>query len=124
MYYSALHVGSMAIDVDGARLDAKMIRPNGSVDDYFTIVKSTPVSPPAAPGGLSATAGNAQVVLGWGASSGATSYAVKRATVSGGPYTTIASGLGTTGYTDTSASNGVTYYYVVNASNAGGTSAD
>jgi fibronectin type 3 domain-containing protein len=124
MYYSALHVGSMAIDVDGNRLDAKMIRPNGSVDDYFTIVKSAPTPPPAAPGGLSASAGNAQVVLGWSASSGATSYALKRATVSGGPYTTIASGIATTGYTDNSVSNGVTYHYVVNASNAGGTSPD
>ena len=37
------------------------------------------------------TAGNAQVSLSWSASSGAASYNVKRATVSGGPYTTVGS---------------------------------
>ncbi|MCA1628325.1 MAG: fibronectin type III domain-containing protein, partial [Acidobacteria bacterium] len=68
---------------------------------------------PAAPTGLSATAGNAEVTLSWTASSGATSYKVKRATVSGGPYTTIASGLAATSYTDTTVSNGTTYHYVV-----------
>ena len=44
-----------------------------------------PSTAPAAPTGLAATAGNAQVGLSWNASSGATSYNVKRATVSGGP---------------------------------------
>ncbi|MCA1607668.1 MAG: hypothetical protein LC775_19875, partial [Acidobacteria bacterium] len=43
-------------------------------------------APPAAPTGLTATAGNAQVALSWTASSGATSYNVKRSTTSGGPY--------------------------------------
>jgi fibronectin type 3 domain-containing protein len=79
-----------------------------------------PTAPPA-PTGLSATAGNAQVALTWNASSGATSYNVKRATVSGGPYTTIASPTGTS-YTDTTAVNGTTYYYVVTAVNAAGES--
>src|SRR5207248_1488504 len=44
----------------------------------------------AAPAGLTATPGNAQVSLAWPASVGATSYDVKRATVSGGPYTAVA----------------------------------
>ncbi len=39
---------------------------------------------PAAPTGITASAGNAQVVLNWGAVSGATSYSVFRATTSGG----------------------------------------
>ena len=73
-----------------------------------------PVAPPPVPGGLHATAGNAQVVLTWNASSGATSYNVKSATTSGGPYTTIASRT-STGYTNTSLVNGTTYYYVVSA---------
>src|SRR6202030_4670003 len=47
-------------------------------------VPSVPV--PAAPTALGATAGNQQVSLSWTASSGATTYHVKRATVSGGPY--------------------------------------
>ncbi|MFN2513924.1 MAG: hypothetical protein ABR568_21220, partial [Pyrinomonadaceae bacterium] len=53
---------------------------------------TAPPTPPAAPTGLTATAGNAQVALSWTASSGATSYNVKRSTTSGGPYTTIAPG--------------------------------
>ncbi|GIP60500.1 glycoside hydrolase family 6 protein [Paenibacillus sp. FSL W8-0186] len=77
---------------------------------------------PAAPAGLTATAGNAQVSLTWNAVSGATSYTVKRATTSGGPYTDVATGLTTPSYTDTSLTNGTTYYYVVSASNSAGQS--
>ncbi|MGG4552189.1 cellulase family glycosylhydrolase [Paenibacillus humicus] len=84
---------------------------------------NTPVpTVPAAPTGLTAAAGNGQAVLSWNASSGATSYAVKRAAVSGGPYTTIASNVAATSYTDTGLTNGNTYYYVVSAANSAGTS--
>ena len=60
---------------------------------------------PGAPSGLKDTVGNGRVGLTWNATSGATSYHVKRATKSGGPYTTIAT---TTynGYTNVSLSNG------------------
>ncbi|GIQ67349.1 hypothetical protein DUZ99_02530 [Xylanibacillus composti] len=78
---------------------------------------------PAAPTGLTAAAGNGQVALSWNASSGATSYAVKRAATSGGPYTTVANVAGTS-YTDTAVTNGTTYYYVVSASNSAGSSAN
>src|SRR5207253_4867761 len=47
------------------------------------------VTIPATPTGLTATAGNAHVAVIWNAVSGATSYNVKRATVSNGPYSTI-----------------------------------
>lgn len=79
------------------------------------------VSVPNPPTGLTATGGNAQVSLSWTASSGATSYNVKRSTVSGGPYSTIGSAGGTT-LLDTGVTNGTTYYYVVTASNAAGES--
>lgn len=79
-------------------------------------------SAPSAPITLTATAGNAQVALTWNAVNGATSYNVKRATVSGGPYTTVSSPTSAT-YTDTSVTNGTTYYYVVTAVNAQGESA-
>src|SRR5271157_3978303 len=58
------------------------------------------VTVPAAPRGLKATAGNAQVALTWNASAGATSYKVKRSTTSGGPYTVVSSPA-VTSYTDT-----------------------
>ncbi|MDE3099724.1 MAG: fibronectin type III domain-containing protein [Verrucomicrobiota bacterium] len=78
--------------------------------------------PPAAPSGLISVSGDSQVALNWTASSGASSYNVKRSTVSGGPYTTIASGVTSTAYTDTSVVNGTTYYYVVSAVNSAGES--
>lgn len=70
--------------------------------------------PVAVPTGISATAGNTQVVLSWSPSAGATSYNVQRSTTAGGPYTTIAFPTATT-YTNTSLINGTTYYYVVSA---------
>jgi len=84
-------------------------------------VSAKPIAPPAAPTGLTATSGNAQVTLNWAGKARATSYNVKRATVSGGPYTTVAS-VTTTSYTDTGLTNGTTYYYVVSAVDAGGES--
>ena len=47
-----------------------------------------------------------------------------RATVSGGPYAVIASGLTTTSYNNTGLVNGTPYYYVVSAVNLGGASAN
>jgi cellulose 1,4-beta-cellobiosidase len=89
-------------------------------------VSAKPVAPataPATPTGLSATPGNAQVALSWSASSGAAGYHVKRATTSGGPYTQIAAPTSTS-YTDTSVTNGTTYYYVVSALDSAGESAN
>jgi hypothetical protein len=77
--------------------------------------------PPAAPTGVSATAGNQQVGLTWNVSSGASSYNVKRASASGGPYTQIANAT-VTNDTDTGLTNGTTYYYVVTAVNSAGES--
>jgi len=68
-----------------------------------------------APSGLTAVAVNNQVGLTWNPVSGATGYNVKRAAVSGGPYTTIAGGVTGTNYTDSTVTNGGTYYYVVSA---------
>ncbi len=79
---------------------------------------------PAAPTGLVAIRGSNQVALSWVASTGAASYRVKRATVSGGPYSIIASGITTTNYTDTTTANTTTYYYVVSATNATAESAN
>lgn len=79
---------------------------------------------PAAPTGLTAAAGNAQVTLRWTASIGATAYTVKRSTADGGPYTPVATDVADTTYTNTGLTNGTTYFYVVSAVNAGGESPD
>ena len=82
-------------------------------------------SPPAPPAGLTASAGTKKkIVLNWSASAGATSYHVKRATVSGGPYSTVATGITATSYTNSGLTSGTTYYYVVSAVGSGGESAD
>jgi fibronectin type 3 domain-containing protein len=78
---------------------------------------------PSTPSGLNASAGNGQVSLGWTASSGATSYNLKRSTVSGGPYTTIGSPASTSSV-DSAVTNGTTYFYVISAVNTGGESAN
>jgi hypothetical protein len=72
-------------------------------------------SPPIAPGGLVATAGDGQVSLTWNGVGNASGYHLKRATVSGGPFTIIASNLTVRNYTDTAVSDGTTYYYAVTA---------
>ena len=78
-------------------------------------------SPPNAPANLTATAGNAQVVLSWDASAGADSYSVYRGTSSGGEVL-IQSGILVTTFTDTGLSNGTTYFYFVTATNGAGES--
>lgn len=81
-------------------------------------------SAPAAPTGLTATAGDTQVGLSWTASSGATSYNVYRGTTAGGQSTTpIATGITGMTFTNTGLTNGTTYYYKVAAVNSSGTSA-
>jgi len=77
---------------------------------------------PAAPAMLLASPGDGAVPLRWQASFGATSYTVKRSAFSGGPSSTIASGVTGSSYTDKSVSNGTTYYYTVTATNSAGTS--
>ncbi|HSU52628.1 MAG TPA: fibronectin type III domain-containing protein, partial [Candidatus Dormibacteraeota bacterium] len=72
------------------------------------------MSPPI---GVAATRGNAQVSLHWNPDPPASAYNVKRATTTGGPYTTILNANPGTNYTDTGLSNGTTYFYVVSGTN-------
>ena len=80
-------------------------------------------SAPSPPAGLTAAAVDQQVALAWSASATATSYHVKCGTVSGGPYTNVASPTTTTD-TDSSLTNGTKYFYVVSAVNSFGESAN
>ena len=82
------------------------------------------LAPPPTPENLSASAGDNRVLLSWSASLGATRYIVKRATAAGGPYATIASNVKGASYSDGTALNGTTYYYVVAAANSLGESDD
>ena len=72
---------------------------------------------------LAAITGDGRALLSWSAPAGAATYKIKRATTSGGPYTTIATGQTATNYTDTGLTNGTAYHYVVTAVAAGGAEA-
>jgi fibronectin type 3 domain-containing protein len=89
---------------------------------------NTGTPPPAPPTSLTATGSSQEIRLSWSASSGATSYLIKRSTTSGGPYVTIAS-VSSTNYTDSALPTNrlyysSTYYYVVSAVNANGEGAN
>jgi hypothetical protein len=83
-----------------------------------------PNQPPFTPTGLTATASNAAISLTWNTAAGADSYMIGRSTITGGPYTNIATGVTATSYLDTGLINGMTYYYVVAATNAYGSSSN
>jgi hypothetical protein len=79
--------------------------------------------PPAAPTNLTTTVNNVLVNLSWSSVTNATAYNLKRALVTGGPYTNhIYDALPSTNYSDTVVTNGVEYFYVVTGTNAGGES--
>jgi|CXWL01.1.fsa_nt_gi endonuclease I len=76
------------------------------------------VTPPAAPSGLAATAGNAVVDLNWNdnAELDLAGYNVYRSTTGGGPYTKVnVSLIAASAYADLTVTNGITYFYVVRA---------
>jgi fibronectin type 3 domain-containing protein len=92
---------------------------------YSNEASATPIAPPPppVPGGLTAAAGDRQVLLSWSESPTATMYWVRRGTSPGGPYTHTDNVYGT-GYWDNQVENGTTYYCVISAVNSGGESAN
>jgi len=112
----------------GAWKSAGLYHP-GQLDDFriYDRVLSAPEitalaagnSGPAAPTGLAGAPGAGQITLTWNAAATATAYNVKRSLVSGGSppgtYTTVATGLAGTTFTDTGLTAGTTYYYIISA---------
>ena len=89
------------------------------------MASATPAAPtlPAAPTGVKATAnGKKRITVTWLASSGATSYKVKRSSTPGGALTVVGPNVTSLSFTDTSVVSKSTYYYVVSAVNAAGES--
>ena len=115
-------------DVEARLPNGVLFAPGGTVyvtEDYYHLIRKVtganlppvpppPPPPPAAPTILTVLTNYGQVSLTWSASSGATSYNVKRSPNTGGPYTIIAN-TSSTNYTDTGLLDGTTYYYVVSA---------
>ena len=100
--------------------DATTVFPQQMLVDYVRVYNYVPAAP-ITPTGLSVSPGSAKVYLSWSDSSGATGYQVKRATSSGGPYTTIANPTANN-FTDSSVANCSTYFYVIAATNSLGVS--
>jgi hypothetical protein len=80
-------------------------------------------SVPGAPGVSRALAGDRQVLLLWQGVPFATGYNLKRATISGGPYTAVTNGVVGASFADSGLNNGTTYYYILTAANEIGESA-
>src|SRR5205809_158605 len=96
----------------------------GPKSNEASATPTAPATPPGAPQGLGATAGDATVTLTWSApnsngGSPITNYRIYRGTSSNGETLKATIGNVLT-YTDTTVTNGVTYYYQVSAVNAAG----
>ncbi len=93
----------------------------GSLDQQWRLIPA-PIATydfvaPAAPSGVSAVANAVSILLNWNANAEGdlASYSVLRATNSGGPYDIVARGLTNTMFTDKSANQPKSYFYVVKA---------
>lgn len=128
MFVSLNNLGSMVLDVNNDRLDAKFIRENGEIADYFTIIKGLPAqtSSPKAPTGLTVTSvGKNSISLRWtDNSTDEAGFEIQRCT--GTACTTFAK-VGESGANVATFTNGLllantTYSYRVRAFNSAGSS--
>lgn len=104
---------------------------NGAIEEVqfygrqLSLADIQTLAAPPAPTGVTATPGNGTVALSWSASASATGYTVRRGTSATGPWSPVV-GSPTTGttLTDTAATNGTQWFYVINATRGALTSVD
>ena len=115
MYVTLLQMGSMVIDINGNRLDARFLRETGAIDDYFTIIKG------AAPEAFRFSTfhvANGKVIGSWKSVAGA-HYRIERASSLESPGWTPVSGMpviatgATTFWTNALPADAKSYYRVV-----------
>ncbi len=110
----------LALDITGQRYDyennVQLIQSTSS-NSLSQSWYETPQTygPPPAPTGLSVTPGDGQASLSWTSAERAISYNVMRGTTSGSENSLVAANVSGTTYLDTTATDGVTYYYTVTA---------
>lgn len=125
MFISLNNLGSMVLDVNGDTLDAKFLRENGVIADYFRIVKGA-VAPvvPAAPSNLGAnTFSSTQINLTWtDNSNNENGFKVEQST-DGTNFTQIAMlGSNSVSFSATGLTPATTYFYRVVSFNDAGNS--
>jgi predicted phage tail protein len=118
----------MVLDVNGGTLDAKFLRENGAIVDYFRIVKgaAAPLTPAAPSNLVATTVSRTQINLSWTDNSDNESgFKIERC--KGANCTNYAEVAQVTANVTTFANTGLTknttYRYRVRAFNAGGNSA-
>jgi acid phosphatase type 7 len=126
MFVSLNNLGSMVLDINNDRLDAKFLRENGTIADYFTIIKGGTVTPtaPNAPTGLTAIAASvSQIDLGWADNSdNEDGFRIERST-DGTNFTEIATvPANSNTYSAGGLASGTPYFFRVRAYNAVGNS--
>jgi hypothetical protein len=92
------------------------VHPNADGDVLIAQTIATALVPSIPQGLYATTVSSNQINLTWSAVTNAVSYNVKHSTVSGGPYTVIATNVTATTFSDTGLAASTTYYYVVSAS--------
>ncbi len=120
MYLWTSTLGSMVLDINNNRLDARFLTSTGATGDYFTIVKGIP----NVPTGLTATAiSSSQINLAWtDNSSNEATFRIERSTDGTNFVEITTTAPGATSFQNTGLNPGLTYYYRVRASNANGDS--
>src|SRR5205823_665907 len=96
MLVSELQTGSMVIDIDGNRLDARFLRETGAVDDSFTIIKDAALEPLRV---AVFTMSNGTVILRWKSIAGKMYQAQRTATLENSSWTAVGSAIAATGAT-------------------------
>ena len=125
--YASTHPGATAQNVRTALLNSAITTTSltGKTVTGKRLDLSSVIAPPIAPPtSLTAVGGNASVSLTWQTVPNATSYIVKRATQTGGPYLTLSTALTANSYTDSTVVNGTLYFYVVQAVDSRGPGTD
>ncbi|HEU6447395.1 MAG TPA: hypothetical protein VFV23_03030 [Verrucomicrobiae bacterium] len=115
--------GAMTVEVVTNTTSFRYLRYIGPASGYCNVAEiefdGADAALPAAPTNLTATIGDASVALNWSASSNATSYYIKRSTVSDSGFATIATNT-SLAFTNTGLANGTLYYFVVSGVNPEG----
>jgi hypothetical protein len=117
----------LSMDADGAHVSAdfylRLVRDGSKMIKGlipYTATHPTPhvLTPPASL--TPHVQSSSSILINWSAATGAPSYNLKRATVNGGPYITVASDVTAVTYTDTGLAPNMTYYYVLTSGHING----